>query len=132
MERALVILKPDAVRRKLIGEIIGRFEKKNLEITDIMMEIIPREKAEIHYAHIKSLPIYEDLISYMTSSPSMIMIIQGEQAIQVIRNMIGKTSTFEASQGTIRGDFGLHRFQNLVHSSDSVENAEIEIQRFFE
>lgn len=131
MERTLVILKPDAVKRKLMGELISRFERKNLEITDMKMEVISREKAELHYAHVQFLSYYEDIITYITSTPSIIMIIQGEKSIQVVRSMIGKTNTFEAQQGTIRGDYGLHAFQNLVHASDSVESAEVEIQRFF-
>jgi nucleoside-diphosphate kinase len=86
---------------------------------------------EVHYSHVKTLPIYEDMIRYMTSGPSVVMIIEGEKAIQTVRNMIGKTSTFDSPPGTIRGDFGLHTFQNLIHASDSPENVEIEINRFF-
>ncbi|ADL03747.1 nucleoside-diphosphate kinase [Lacrimispora saccharolytica] len=131
MERSLVILKPDATKRKLLGELISRFEKKNMEITDAKMEVISRDIAEAHYSHVKHLPFYDDMIAYMTSSPSLIMVVKGEEAIRVIRSMIGKTNTFEAQQGTIRGDYGLHLFQNLIHASDSIESAEIEIQRFF-
>jgi len=131
MERTLVILKPDAVRRKLMGELIMKFEKKNLEITQVKLEKISRETAEIHYGHVKNLPFYDDMIDYMTASPSLIMIISGEKVIQVIRSMIGKTNSFEAQPGTIRGDYGLHFYENLVHASDSIENAEMEINRFF-
>ncbi len=131
MERTLVILKPDAVKRKLTGEIISRFEKKNLEIAGIKLAIISRETAEEHYAHIKLKPLYAEMIDYMTSSPSMILIISGEKVIEVVRNMIGKTYSFEAQPGTIRGDYGLHLYENLVHASDSTESAEIEIKRFY-
>ena len=131
MEKTLVILKPDATKRKLLGELISRFERKNLDIIDIKMEAIPRATAEIHYAHVKGRPLYDEMITYVTSSPSVIMIMQGEKAIQVVRSMIGKTNTFEAQQGTIRGDYGLHLYQNLVHASDSEESAIIEIERFF-
>jgi len=131
MERTLVILKPDAVKRKLVGDLISRFEKKNLEITQIKLERISKETAEIHYGHVKHLPLYDEMIGYMTTTPSLIMIIRGEKAIQVVRNMIGKTNSFEAQPGTIRGDYGLHLYENLVHASDSMENAEIEINRFF-
>lgn len=131
MERTLVILKPDAVKRKLVGELINRFEKKNLEINTIKIEKIERETAEIHYGHVKHLPFYKEMIDYMTESVSIIMILTGEKAIQVVRSMIGKTNSFEAIPGTIRGDYGLHLYENLVHASDSVENAEIEINRFF-
>ena len=131
MERTLVILKPDAVRRKLIGEIITRFERKNLSINRMQIMNIDTAAMEVHYSHVKTLPIYEDMIRYMTSGPSVVMIIEGEKAIQTVRNMIGKTSTFDSPPGTIRGDFGLHTFQNLIHASDSPENVEIEINRFF-
>lgn len=131
MESTLVILKPDALKRKLMGEILSRFEKKNLEITDMKMEVISRETVEVHYAHVKHLPFYGDMIDYMTCSPSLIMIVRGEKAIQVVRNMIGKTNSYEAQPGTIRGDYGLHSHQNLVHASDSEESASVEIKRFF-
>jgi nucleoside-diphosphate kinase len=132
LEKTLVILKPDSVKRKLLGEIIGRFEKKNLEIIDLKMEVIRKETAEIHYAHIKHLPLYDEMIHYMTSSPSLILLIHGEKAIQVVRGMIGKTNSFEAQVGTIRGDYGSHFYQNLIHASDSEDSAEIEIKRFFD
>jgi nucleoside-diphosphate kinase len=131
IERTLVILKPDAVKRKLMGELISRFEKKNLEIIRIILENIKRDTAEIHYGHVKHLPLYEEMIDYMTTTPSLIMVVSGEKVIQVVRNMIGKTNSFEKQPGTIRGDYGLHLYENLVHASDSVENAEIEINRFF-
>lgn len=131
MERTLVILKPDTVKRKLAGEIISRFEKRNLEICKIKLEKIDREMAETHYAHVKGLPLYGEMIDYMTNSPSLIMVLEGEKAISVVRGMIGKTNPFEAQPGSIRGDFGMHFYENLVHASDTIENAEIEIKRFF-
>lgn len=131
MERSLVILKPDAVKRKLAGEIITRFEKKNLRMVMMKLEKIDRQVAESHYAHVKKLPLYEEMIDYMTTDKSLIMIVEGEKAISVIRGMIGKTNSFEAQPGTIRGDFGLHLYENLIHASDSEESAETEIQRFF-
>jgi nucleoside-diphosphate kinase len=131
MEKTLVILKPDAVKRKLLGEILSRFEKKNLEISNIKMEVISKEKADIHYAHVKHLPLYDEMIEYMTTAPSLIMVVKGEKVIQVVRGIIGRTNSFEAQQGTIRGDYGLHLYENLVHASDSQENALIEIDRFF-
>lgn len=131
MERTLIILKPDAVRRKLMGELISRIERKNLEITNIKLEHIKINTAKMHYDHVKHLPIYGEMINYMTASPALIMVVSGEKAIQVLRNMIGKTNTFDAQPGTIRGDYGLHLYENLIHASDSMENAEIEINRFF-
>lgn len=131
MERTLVILKPDAVRRKLVGEIISRFERKNLEITQMKVTNIERNVAIEHYAHVRELPIFEDMINFLTSGPVVVMIITGVNAISVVRNMVGKTSCYESAPGTIRGDFGYHRFENLIHASDSVESAELEIKRFF-
>jgi nucleoside-diphosphate kinase len=131
MERTLVILKPDAVRRKLVGEIISRFEKKNLTIAQIKVMNIEEDVAREHYAHVRKYPIFEDMIKYMTSGPVVAMIITGDNVISTVRSMMGKTSCFESAPGTIRGDFGFHSFENLIHASDSVESAEIEIKRFF-
>ena len=131
MERTLVILKPDAVERKLIGEIITRFEKKNMAIKAIKMMKISRETAEIHYAHVKSETIYEDMMSFITSGPVVVLVMEGRNIIQAVRNMVGKTSPFDSPPGTIRGDYGFHRFENLIHASDSPESVEIEIKRFF-
>ncbi len=132
MERTLVVLKPDSVERKLIGEIITRFEKKNLTIRDIRMVTVSREKAEEHYAHVREMPFFHDMVEYITSGPVVSIILEGEKVIQAVRNIIGLTSSFDSPPGTVRGDFGSHRFKNLIHASDSVENAEIEIKRFFE
>ena len=131
MERTLVILKPDAVERKLIGDITSRFEKRNFTITHIKMLRISRELAEIHYAHVKRQSIFEDMMRYITSGPVVALILEGERVISSVRNMVGKTNCFESPAGTIRGDFGMHRFKNLIHASDSPENAVEEIARFF-
>jgi nucleoside-diphosphate kinase len=131
MERTLVILKPDAVERKLVGEITSRFERRNFTISQIKMLRISRELAEIHYAHVKAISIYEDMMQYITSGPVVAFIMEGDRIIQSVRSMIGKTSCYDSPAGTIRGDFGMHRFQNLIHASDSPENAETEIARFF-
>lgn len=131
MERTFVILKPDAVRRKLTGEIISRFERKNFTITRLKMDIITALTAEEHYGHVKSEPIYDDMIRFITSGPVIMMVLEGDRVIQTVRNMIGKTSSFDSAPGTIRGDYGSHRFENLIHASDSAESAEIEILRFF-
>ena len=131
MERTLVILKPDTVRRKLMGEIITRFEKKNFSITALKMMIIQLSTAEEHYKHVKSESIYDDMIRFITSGPVLVMILEGNNIIQAVRNMVGKTSYLDSGSGTIRGDYASHRFENLIHASDSSENAEIEIKRFF-
>ena len=131
MERTLVILKPDTVKRKLVGEVISRFEKKDYSIIQMKMVSITKEVAYEHYSHVKSEPFFDDMIKYITCGPVVAMIISGERVISTVRNMIGKTSCYEAQAGTIRGDFGSHKFMNLIHASDSIESAEIEIKRFF-
>lgn len=131
MEKTLIILKPDSVRRKLVGEIISRFEKKNFTILHMKMMTIDEETASIHYSHVKGEPFFNDLIKYMTSGPVVAIILSGNKVIQAVRNIIGKTSSFDSLPGTIRGDFGSHDFENLIHASDSAESAELEIKRFF-
>jgi nucleoside-diphosphate kinase len=132
MERTLVFLKPDAVKRKLMGEIITRFEKRDLKIVDVRMIKLTREIAEQHYSHVKNESIYDDMIEYITSGPILAMIIEGENVIKIVRDMVGHRKTYHSPPGTIRGDFGSHDFENLIHASDSPESAEIEIKRFFE
>jgi nucleoside-diphosphate kinase len=132
MERTLILLKPDAVKRKLIGEIITRIERKNFEISAAKLMVISKAVAEEHYAHVRNIPVYDDMIGFLTSGPVVAMIVTGNNVIQTIRNMIGKTNSFEALPGTIRGDYGSHRYENLIHASDSVESAETEIKRFFQ
>jgi len=131
MERTLVILKPDTVKRKLMGEIISRFERKNFSIIAVKMLTIEPDTAEEHYGHVKSESFYADMIGFITSGPVLAMILEGNNIIQAVRSMIGKTSYLDSAPGTIRGDYGSHRFENLIHASDSAENAEIEIKRFF-
>lgn len=131
MEQTLVILKPDAIRRRLVGEIILRLERKELVITDVKVLTIDRTIAEEHYKHVDHLPFFQDIINYMISGPSIAMIISGEKAISIVRNMIGKANALESPPGSIRGDFGMCANENLIHASDSQENAAIEIARFF-
>lgn len=131
VEKTLVILKPDAVRRKITGEIITRFEKKGYDIARLKKTTISKETAEEHYEHVKKMPFFADMIEYITSGPVLIMIIEGESAIKIVRSMIGKTSSLESAPGTIRGDYSCHPYENLIHASDSNESAEVEIKRFF-
>ena len=131
MERTLVLLKPDAVERKLAGEIISRFEKRDLRIVDLKLLQVTRETAQEHYSHVSHLPIYSDMIDFIISGPVIAAVIEGERVIQMVRAMLGSTKSYESSPGTIRGDYGSHSFKNLVHASDSHESAEIEIKRFF-
>ncbi len=131
-QRTLVLLKPDAVNRRLMGEIISRFEKKGLKIVAMKMLWLSRERAEMHYEVHKGKPFYESLIDYITSGPIVAMVLEGDRAIEVVRKMMGKTNGIEAEPGTIRGDFAMSIQNNLVHGSDSEESAKREIPIFFE
>lgn len=130
-QKTLVLLKPDAVNRRLVGEIISRFEKKGLKIVAMKMLWLSREKAEKHYEVHKGKPFYESLIDYITSAPIVAMVLEGERAIEVVRKMMGKTNGMEAEPGTIRGDYAMSIQNNLVHGSDSEESAAREIPIFF-
>ncbi|XRO77307.1 nucleoside-diphosphate kinase [Methanocaldococcus sp. 10A] len=130
-ERTFVALKPDAVKRKLIGKIIERFENKGLEIIAMKMIKLDRKMAEKYYEEHKGKKFYEGLINFMTSGRMVVMVIEGKNAISVVRKMIGKTNPTEAEPGTIRGDFALTTPDNVIHASDSKESAEREIKLFF-
>lgn len=131
MEQTLVIIKPDGVRRRLTGRIIQRFEDKNFTIREMYQGIISKEVAENHYAHLKDKPFFPELIAYMTSGPVVFLLLEGPNVIALVRQMLGATNVLNAIPGTIRGDFACSTTENLVHASDSPENAAIEIQRFF-
>lgn len=131
MERTLILIKPDGVERRLIGEIVSRFERKGFKIAEMKMLQMTKELAEAHYSEHKGRPYYDRLINYITSGPIVAMVLEEENAVEIARMMIGKTSPLEALPGTIRGDFALNITINAVHASDSIENAEIEIKRFF-
>ncbi|MBS3813023.1 nucleoside-diphosphate kinase [Candidatus Bipolaricaulota bacterium] len=131
MERSLVLLKPDTVQRGLMGQIIGRIEKKGLKVTGMKMMEVEEGLAKEHYAEHVDKDFFSDLFGFITSSPIVAMVVEGEQAISVLRNMMGATNPFEAEPGTIRGDFGLDLTKNLIHGSDSPESAKREIDLFF-
>jgi nucleoside-diphosphate kinase len=130
-ERSLVIIKPDAVQRGLIGEIVARYERRGLKIAAMKFEQVARATAEQHYGEHEGKPFYEGLVSYITSAPSVLMVVEGPDAVGIIRKMNGATKPSEAEPGTIRADFGLTIGRNLVHASDSVENAQREVGIFF-
>ena len=130
-ERTLVILKPDTVKRMLIGKVIERIESKGLQIVEMQMRLLPEELVRKHYEEHKGKPFYEPLVKFMTSGRVVSMIVEGESAIHVMRKLAGATNAIEAEPGTIRGDYGLSNRENLVHASDSVESAEREIKLFF-
>jgi len=130
-ERTLILLKPDTVERKLMGEIISRIEGKNLDIVEMKMMNVSQSIAEEHYGEHSDKPFFGELISFITRSPAVAMIVEGPKAISVMRGMMGATNPFEAASGTIRGDYGLDLTANLVHGSDSPESAAREVERFF-
>ncbi|HSI32996.1 MAG TPA: nucleoside-diphosphate kinase [Tepidisphaeraceae bacterium] len=131
MERTLIIFKPDAVQRGLCGEILTRFEKKGLQIAGLKFMRIPAATAETHYAPHKGKPFYEGLVKFMTSSPVVVVALQGKDAITIARNLMGATFGSKAAPGTIRGDFGVSNSFNLIHGSDSPEAATKELGLFF-
>ncbi|MHA1721634.1 MAG: nucleoside-diphosphate kinase [Candidatus Baldrarchaeia archaeon] len=131
MERTLLIVKPDGVVRGLIGEVISRVERKGLKIVALKMIKLSKEKAEELYSIHKGKSFFQELIEHITSAPIVAMILEGENAIQIVRNMIGATDPSKADPGTIRGDYALTITKNVVHAADSVESAKREIKVIF-
>ena len=132
MERTLIILKPDCVKRRLIGRIVQRFEEKGLVIAAMKLMQVDKPLAERHYAVHQGKPFYPGLIEYITSGPVVVMVVTGPNAITISRKLMGKTFGYEAEPGTIRGDFGSSRTYNLIHGSDSPESAAFEIGLYFQ
>ncbi len=132
MQQTLVLCKPDAVERGLVGEVISRFEKKGLKIVALRMLVIGPDLAEKHYAEHVGKPFYDDLVDFIGRSPAVAMVIEGpEDTWEIVRKMMGATNAAQAEPGTIRGDFSALFTENLVHGSDSAESAEREIEIFF-
>ncbi|OPC82941.1 nucleoside-diphosphate kinase [Embleya scabrispora] len=130
-ERTLVLVKPDGVRRGLVGEVIGRIERKGFTLTALDLRVMDRETIERHYAEHEGKPFYAPLVEFMTSAPSVAMIVEGERVIESFRALAGVTDPIKALPGTIRGDFATITRENIVHGSDSVDSAEREIKNFF-
>ena len=131
MERSLVLIKPDAMQRRLAGTIITRLEGQGLKLLALKMLHVDKVLAERHYAVHKDKPFFPGLVDYISSSPIVAAVFEGNGAVEAIRQLMGTTDPAKAEKGTIRGDFGLDIERNAVHGSDSVENAQIEIQLFF-
>ena len=132
MKQTLVLCKPDAVERGLVGEIISRIEQKGMKIIALRMLVIGPDLAEKHYAEHIGKPFYDDLVSFIGRSPAVAMVIEGpDDTWKIVRKMMGSTNAAEAEPGTIRGDFSALLTENLVHGSDSAESAEREISIFF-
>ncbi|MEA3406517.1 MAG: nucleoside-diphosphate kinase [Chloroflexota bacterium] len=132
MERTLIIVKPDAVQRGLVGEIVSRFERRGLKIAGMKMMQIDEPLARQHYSIHQGKPFFEGLIKYITSSPVVVMVLEGNDVIQIVRRTMGATNPAEAAAGTIRADYGLEIGRNLVHGSDAPETAAREVALFFD
>jgi nucleoside-diphosphate kinase len=131
MERTLVLVKPDGVQRGLIGEIIGRFERKGLKVVGLRLLQVPREMAERHYAVHAGKHFYAGLVEFITSGPVAAVVLEGPDAIAIVRRVVGKTMPNEAEPGTIRGDLGISGLRNLIHASDAPQTAIEELALWF-
>jgi nucleoside-diphosphate kinase len=130
-ERTLILVKPDAVQRNLIGEVISRIERKGLRVIAMDLRTIDRETAETHYAEHVGKPFFGPVVEFITSGPAVAIVAEGERAIEAFRALAGATDPVKALPGTIRGDYALQSAKNMVHGSDSPESAEREIKIFF-
>lgn len=131
IEKTYIMLKPDCIKRGLIGEVISRIERKGYKILDVKMMSLNEAILREHYSHLIDKPFFPETVAYMTSGPVIGMIVEGQNAVIGTRTLMGATEFGEAAAGTIRGDFATSTGHNIIHGSDSVENAEIEIKRFF-
>jgi nucleoside-diphosphate kinase len=131
VDQTLVIVKPDGVQRALIGEIIGRLEKRGLKVVALKMVQISQELGEQHYSIHRERPFFDELVQFISSSPVVVGVLEGPKAVEVTRNTVGATNPVDAAPGSIRGTFGLTIGQNLIHASDSPESARREIDLFF-
>ncbi|HLF78525.1 MAG TPA: nucleoside-diphosphate kinase [Dehalococcoidia bacterium] len=131
MERTLILVKPDAMQRGLAGEILARLERRGLRIVGLKLLQVDRALAERHYGEHVGKPFYEGLVAYITSCPIVAAVLEGTDAVEAVRNSMGKTNPRDAAPGTIRGDFGLEIGRNLIHGSDSLASAEREVALFF-
>jgi nucleoside-diphosphate kinase len=132
VERTLVLVKPDAIRRALAGEIVARLERRGLELRAARLLTVDRSLAEEHYAEHTEKPFFAELVDFITSGPTLALVVQGEGAITAVRTTIGATNPADAAPGTIRGDLALSMPDNLVHGSDSTESAQREISLWFD
>ncbi len=131
IEKTFIMLKPDCIKRGLMGQVISRIENKGYKIIDAKMIMLNEAILHEHYAHIADRPFFPDILKYMTSGAVLAMIVEGENAVKGMRILMGATKFEEATSGTIRGDYAFCTSENIIHGSDSLENAEIEIKRFF-
>ena len=130
-EKSLIIIKPDAIQRNLVGEIIKRFEQKGLKLIGLKMMNVEDAILEEHYAHIKDKPFFPGIRDFMKACPVIVLALEGVNAVSAIRLLVGPTKAWEGTAGTIRGDYSLSTQSNIVHASDSIEAGEVEVKRFF-
>ena len=130
-ERTLVLVKPDGVRRGLVGEVVGRLERKGLQLVAMQLRTLEREKAEEHYGEHRERPFFGELVDFITGGPLVALVVEGPRAVEAVRTLMGVTDPVKSAPGSLRGDYALEIGQNLVHGSDSPESAKREIGIFF-
>lgn len=131
MEKTLVFIKPDGVERGLVGNVISRFENRGIVLKELKLQTLTSAQVDAHYEEHLNKPFYKDLKNYITSGPIVLMVLEAENVVAIVRKMIGTTNAAEAEPGTIRGDLALSTGRNIIHASDSVQSAEKEIKNFF-
>ena len=131
MEKTLIILKPSTIQRGLVGQVMDRFQRKGLKIAGCKMMQLDEKILREHYAHLVDRPFFPTLLKSMMATPVIVMCLEGKDVVEVVRAMTGATNSRKAAPGTIRGDFGMSGQENIIHASDSPENGEIEVKRFF-
>lgn len=132
MEKTLIIFKPDCLEKRHVGNVLDRFEKAGFSIAGCKMVRLNSKILREHYAHVANLPFYPEIEKFMSSRPVIVMALEGQSAVRRVRDLLGPTDSRKAAKGTIRGDFGTEMMRNVVHASDSVENAKLELARFFD
>jgi nucleoside-diphosphate kinase len=131
MEKTLIIFKPDCMEQRHVGNVLDRFEKAGFSIVGCKMTRLTPKVLKEHYSHVAAMPFYPEIEKFMSSRPVIVMALEGQAAVKRVRDLLGPTDSRKAAKGTIRGDFGTEMMRNVVHASDSAENAEIEVARFF-
>lgn len=131
MEKTLVLIKPDAVERNIVGKILSYYEEAGLKIVKMRMEQVSRDFAALHYGEHKGKGFYENLLNYITRSPLCALVVAGDDAVEKVRKINGSTNPEEAVEGTIRHKYGINKTENCVHASDSVNSAKVEVERWF-
>jgi nucleoside-diphosphate kinase len=132
MEKTFIIFKPDCMEKHHVGNVLDRFEKAGFTIIGCKMTQLTPEILREHYAHVAGMPFYPEIEKFMSSRPVVVMALEGQSAVSRVRDLLGPTDSRKAAKGTIRGDFGTEMMRNVVHASDSVANAKIELARFFQ